>query len=424
MSRKPPLVRNQHLVAQVAAREGDAPDAAPGFVEQQANGDPCTERAGEARAPREASVLSTILLADECSDALDILSPALERGGHRVLRACTGKAALDVFVRERPDVVIVHHALLGAGATEFVRGVRVLAPAVPIIVRSNNLTEVECHELTCDLDVIVARDRCDDPEQLLELVCGALAAKRCARRIHDNQELRGLILAKLCHHLRTPLHVIRGYTDILRTEYDVSGFKDILDRMITATDGAINLVQDYLDLARLDAPGLTVHSEEVDIDELVGELQALAEREIGERPLRLITCAPLTGAVMNTDGEKLRAILGQLLANAIKFTPEGVIRLFVQSEAESTDFVLVDAGPGISEQDFPILYAPFRQQSQESLASTPGQGIGLAIAQRLSTLIGASLTAETLPGGGAAFTLSVSSPLVPQTADLAKHTLH
>jgi signal transduction histidine kinase len=117
-------------------------------------------------------------------------------------------------------------------------------------------------------------------------------------------------------------------------------------------------------------------------------------------------------------------ILSQLLANAIKFTPQGDIDLMIRSEADRTDFILADRGPGISEQDLPLLLTPFRQRTDDSLATMPGQGIGLAIVQRLSALIGASVSVRRRDGGGAIFVLSVPGPLVVEQSESAGHTLH
>jgi signal transduction histidine kinase len=133
---------------------------------------------------------------------------------------------------------------------------------------------------------------------------------------------------------------------------------------------------------------------------------------------------PLTGTFLYGDSQKLRVILSQLLANAIKFTPQGDVDLIIRSESDRTEFVLADRGPGISEQELPLLLTPFRQRPDDTLASTPGQGIGLAIVQRLSALIGASVSVRRRQGGGAVFLLSVPTPLIVEESESAGHTLH
>lgn len=369
---------------------------------------------------------STVLLADGRPEALEALSPILTEEGYRILTARTHRVALDVFARERADILIIHHSLLAEGGLELIRRARALSPAVPIIVQCGPLERKERRRLIRDLDVNGIYSEDEDPDRVLELLDCALAAGRGAVRMRAEQDVRGLILAKLCHNLRSPLHVIQGYTEVLRSDPSMSPreLDDVLERLTEATEKATGLVHDYLDLARLDAPGLPVRREPVDMDQLVAELRSLAWRQIGDKPVRLTTSMPLTGAFLYGDAQKLHVILSQLLANAIKFTPHGDVELMIRSEADHTDFVLADRGPGVSEQDLPLLLAPFRQSTRESLASTPGQGVGLAIVQRLSALIGASVSVHRRQGGGAVFVLSVPAPLVVEESESAGHTLH
>jgi len=369
---------------------------------------------------------STVLLADARPETLGTLSPMLISEGYRILTARTHRVALDVFVRERADILIIDHGLLAEGGLDLIRRARALAPTVPIIVQCGPLEGKERRRLIRDFDVNGIYSEDEDPSRVLELLDCALAASRCVVRMRAEQDVRGLILAKLCHNLRSPLHVVQGYAEVLRSDPSMSQreLDEVLQRLTEATEKATGLVHDYLDLARLEAPGLPVRREPVDMDQLVAELRSLAWRQIGDKPVRLTTSMPLTGAFLYGDSQKLRVILSQLLANAIKFTAQGDVELMIRSEGDHTDFVFADRGPGVSEQDLPILLTPFRQTPDDSLASTPGQGIGLAIVQRLSALIGASVSVRRRQGGGAIFVLSVPAPLVVDTSESTGHTLH
>lgn len=369
---------------------------------------------------------STVLIADGRPEALEALSPILTSEGYRILTARTHRIALDVFVRERADILIIHQSLLAGEGLELVRRARTLAPAVPIIVQSGPLDRKQRRRLMHELDVNGIYSEDEDPERVLDLLDCALAASRGVVRLRAEQDVRGLILAKLCHNLRSPLHVIQGYTEVLRSDPSMSPreLEDVLQRLTEATEKATGLAHDYLDLARLEAPGLPVRREPVDMDQLVAELRSLAWRQIGDKPVRLTTNMPLTGAFLYGDSQKLRVILSQLLANAIKFTPHGDVELMIRSEADRTDFILADRGPGVSEQDLSLFLAPFCQNREDSFASTPGQGVGLAIVQRLSALIGASVSVHRRQGGGAVFVLSVPTPLVVEDSESTGHTLH
>jgi signal transduction histidine kinase len=372
------------------------------------------------------TVGSTVLIADARPEAITALSPILTGEGYRILIARNHRIALDVFVHERADILIIHQDLLAEGGLDLIRRVRAMAPAVPIIVQCGQLERKDRRRIIRELDVNGIYGEDEDPGRILELLDCAVSASRCVVRVRAEQDVRGLILAKLCHNLRSPLHVIQGYTEVLRSDPSISAHEldDVLQRLTEATEKATGLVHDYLDLAHIDAPALPVQREQVDMDQMVAELRSLAWRQIGDKPVRLTTSMPLTGAFLYGDSQKLRVILSQLLANAIKFTPRGDIDLMIRSEADRTDFVLADRGPGISEQDLPLLLTPFRQLPDDPLACMPGQGIGLAIVHRLSALIGASVSVRRRQGGGTIFVLSVPGPLIVEDSESAGHTLH
>jgi len=347
----------------------------------------------------------------------------LEHEGHRVLVARDGAAALDLFAHEHPDILLVEEAMVEGDSAEFLRRVRVLDDGVPVVVSGRVPDAVHRRCLLRRFDLHGIYDPDTDSSVVLELIESALASVRRVRHARATRELRDLILVKFCHDLRNSLHVIRGYTEILCGDPAAVHAEGLLDRLGVASDTALGLAQDYLDLARLDASGVIVRREAVDIDALLDDLRALSSRQIGRRPVQFTTAVPFSGAVMCTDGEKVRATLAQLLANAIKFTLTGEVRLTVRSEPGRTDFVLTDAGPGIKPDALPDILSPACQFRHDVAATMPGQGVGLAIALRLSALIGASLTATSDAGGSAIFTLSLPEA-VSRRAEVCEPTLH
>jgi signal transduction histidine kinase len=367
---------------------------------------------------------TSVLLVGGQQDRVAADTTRLQGAGHRVLTAADSAVALDLFVRERADVLVVAQSVIDVAGAEFLRCVRRLDTATPVILRADGLDAQHRLRLMRALDL---HGICDDAESgsshLVELVESASNGIRRARNARAAQELRALILAKFCHELRNALHVVRGYSEILHGDPGATSVEGIVGRLEVASGAALGLAQDYLDLARLDAPGMIVRREAVDIDALLEDLRALSRRHIGTRPVRFTTDIPFPGAFVCTDGEKVRAILAQLLSNAIKFTPSGEVRLTVRPDAGRTDFILSDAGPGISPEALPDVLNPRYQFRNDPAATTPGQGVGLAIALRLSALIGASLAAQSDARGGAVFTLSLSVPM-NRRADAPEPTLH
>ena len=374
--------------------------------------------AGQAPAIKTANVL----LVGGSSDLVAADTAGLEKEGHRVVAAAGDAEALAVFSRERPDIVVVEQPI-ETGADEFLRRMRVLDDSVPVIVRGHGLDAEQRRRLLHTFELHGIYDPDTDSGMLLELVASALNSIRRVRNVGAAQELRNLIVAKFCHELRNALHVIRGYSEILREDRATPSADDILDRLDLASESALGLAQDYLDLARLDAPGVVIRREPTDVDSLLADLRALSRRQIGARPVQFATDGVVRGSFVVTDAEKLRAILAQLLANAIKFTLSGEIRLSVRPASDHTDFVLTDGGPGIDQNVLPDVLSPAHQFRNDIAATAPGQGVGLAIALRLSALIGASLTAESDARGGAVFTLSL--PVATSCrVDVYQPTLH
>ena len=365
----------------------------------------------------------TILVVNDQQETLASVRSLLEREGHRVLAAADSAAAFDLFARERADLLLIERSMIETDSAEFLRRVRVLDDGVPVVVSGRGLDAANRRRLIRRFDLHGVYDPDTGSTAMLELIESALASGRCARNARATRELRDLILAKFCHDLRNALHVIRGYTEILRGDAATVSVEGILDRLGVASDTALGLAQDYLDLARLDAAGVQVRRERVDIDTLLDDLRVLSGRQIASRPVQFTTAVPFPGAVMCTDGQKVRATLAQLVANAIKFTLSGEVRLTVRSLPERTDFVLTDAGPGIKQDALADVLSPVRQFRNEVAATTPGQGVGLAIALRLSALIGASLTATSDARGGASFTLSLPGG-VSRRAAAYEPTLH
>ncbi|MFI5399141.1 MAG: response regulator [Candidatus Binatia bacterium] len=363
----------------------------------------------------------TVLVADDRSARPQAVKELFAQEGVRVLGAPSHDTALEQFARERPDVIIVDQDIGQAGG-DLLRRVRALDPTVPLILQCGRVDPAQRRRLMSDLDLHGIHERDADPNRLLDLVQCVRAGIRRAETVHRTDELRNLMLLKFCHDLRTPLHVIRGYAEILR-DPDSIPIEEIVSRLEAASESALDLTQDYLNLARLESPGLLVRREPVVIDALLEDVRAVAKRQIGTRPLRVTVRPPFADAFINTDGEKLRGILTQLVANAIKFSLSGEIRLFVCSEPTHTDFVLSDTRLRDDHDDLSRVLSSPRDVPSSVVRNSAAQDFGLAIAQRLSTLIGASLAVQVPEHSGAVFTLSVPVPLTRRTEAL-RPTLH
>ena len=360
-----------------------------------------------------------ILLIDDREKFRTAMLLRLARAGHRVFPVNKAREALDVFTRENCESVLVHReALMHAGA-DFVRRIRSVAPYVPILVHGGMKDAGDVGPLKNGVDITVVASAQDDPDVLADMINCALSASKCLRSVREDQLARGKILAELCHDLRSSLEVVSGYSDILKAEPELSRFQAALSQMQTAAAVSAAHLQTYIDIA-LDVSDAT-RQERVEISTLPEKIQRMVQSRIGAHPLSLSTTGQTQDCALFTDEEKLLAILSHVITDAIKFTPTGEINIDVRSSRDRTDFTITDAGPGIS-ADAPMLFASVPPPENDG-STGDTSGVGLAIAERLSRSIGATLSGTCGEGGAAAFTISVPGKLMT-THEGAAATLH
>ncbi len=256
------------------------------------------------------------------------------------------------------------------------------------------------------------------------------------RRAKEAAELgsraKSEFLANMSHEIRTPMTAILGFADVL---LERGNLRDAPPERIEALMGIrrngeylLGLINDILDLSKIEAGRMTVERIACAPVELVGELVALMSVRAESRSLQLE--ARFEGPIprtIRTDPTRLRQILVNLLSNAIKFTERGSVRLIVRMPGEADEprlaFDVVDTGIGMSSEQAERLFRPFTQADASTTRRFGGTGLGLAISRRLAELLGGDIVLmETRPGGGSRFRLTIGTgPLegVPMQTDPA-----
>ena len=211
-------------------------------------------------------------------------------------------------------------------------------------------------------------------------------------------------LANMSHELRTPLNAILGFTQILqrRTDLDPS-VRDAIDTMQTSGQHLLGLIEDVLDMAKVEAGQLDLVLTELDLPALVrgvGELLAVPAQRKG---LALhVAVDPQVPRGVRADGRRLRQVLLNLVGNAIKFTDAGTVSLDVGTDGAAVTFEVADTGAGIGPDDLARIFEPFEQAGRVRERAA-GTGLGLAISRRLVAAMGGELTVESRLGGGTTF---------------------
>jgi signal transduction histidine kinase len=253
--------------------------------------------------------------------------------------------------------------------------------------------------------------------QAVKLACDAgpvaAAAFRNAERYDALRQAavrRDRFFSAMSHDLRTPITAIMGYSELLQDgimgELDERQL-EMIDRICQVSGHLSQLVNDILDLAKLDAGRMELHREQVVLGELVDEAVVAVEPQARSKGLELELEAGLhRGAVLHVDGSRVRQILVNLLSNAVKFTERGRVSVAAGVEGPHGWIEVRDTGPGIPGGSEEAVFEEFLQIAAGNKAKRePGSGLGLAIARRLARAMGGDLTARNGEQGGAVFTL-------------------
>ena len=223
-------------------------------------------------------------------------------------------------------------------------------------------------------------------------------------------------LAVMSHELRTPLQAILGFADLMRTDIPESMpeyARKWADHIHRASEHLLGLVEQILRFSRLEAGRETVHAERVDIGTLVRELVHLVEPATRLKGVSLTVNVPVEHAMVSTDLGKLRQIVFNLLANAVKFTERGTITLEVRRMADRVQLEVRDTGIGIASEHLERVFDQFWQAECRPTAGKGGTGLGLSIARHLARLIGGDLSVESSVGSGSVFRLEIPAELSP-----------
>jgi signal transduction histidine kinase len=215
-------------------------------------------------------------------------------------------------------------------------------------------------------------------------------------------------LATMSHELRTPLNAMIGYTDLLLAGVPTEippGPRQKVERIGISARHLLGLIEEILTFSRLEAGEEKLEIEEVALDRLLGEVQALSEPLALGKGIRFGIRHPESPRPLQSDPRKIRQILINLIGNAIKFTTEGEVVLRVEEVGDQVIFRVSDTGRGISEEFLERIFDPFWQVQGGTTRSTGGTGLGLSVTRRLARLLGGDVDAQSEPGQGSTFTV-------------------
>jgi protein-histidine pros-kinase len=241
--------------------------------------------------------------------------------------------------------------------------------------------------------------------------------KRIEQTLRDkNEELeramraKDRFLAAMSHELRTPLNAIIGFTGTLLMQLPgplTDKQRDQLEIIQSSGKHLLSLINDVLDLARIESGKSDVRFEDVTVADVVDEVAASLRPAAQVKGLAFTVDAPRSGLVARTDSRALRQILINLTNNAIKYSERGFVRLQLRETPDDLEFAVTDSGIGIGEEDLQRLFQAFEQVDHSSTRRFEGAGLGLYLSKRLATLLGGRIDVTSTIGEGSAFSLRI-----------------
>jgi signal transduction histidine kinase/ActR/RegA family two-component response regulator len=237
------------------------------------------------------------------------------------------------------------------------------------------------------------------------------------RELTQISQLKSEFLANTSHEIRTPLSSILGFTHLLREQGlnpDSLRHQEYLRIILTSGQHLLALINDILDLSKIEANQMDLEWEPIDLAALCKTVLILVKEKANDKGITLkLDLAPelALDLALQADPLRLKQMLFNLLSNALKFTDQGVVGLRVQAAGEFVRFVVWDTGVGIDAEQQASLFRAYKQLSQSETTRGEGTGLGLALTQKLAELHGGWVEVASTRGEGSTFTIVL--PLIP-----------
>ena len=245
-----------------------------------------------------------------------------------------------------------------------------------------------------------------------------LAIKQEAKANRSKQEF----LFNMSHDIRTPMNAIIGFTSLAQSHLDDKEMLDsYLKKISTSSEYLLSLINDVLDMSRIESGKLKIEESNVYLPSILDDIRNIVSSNVQKKQLNLnINIVDLKDSNVLTDPLKLKQVLLNVLANAIKFTPSGgyVNLSLVQKDVYGNyDFIVEDNGIGISKEFQEHIFEQFSREATSTVSGVQGTGLGLSISKAIVDMMGGSISVESESGKGSKFTISLCFKVTDETTD-------
>ena len=265
-----------------------------------------------------------------------------------------------------------------------------------------------------DISVRVrAEKRLEESNQNLQMLLKEIQATQSQLKVAKEKSesanlAKSKFLANMSHELRTPLNSIIGFTQLLEQDMALrTEQRNRINIINRSAEHLLSLINNILDISKIEAGKSTLNKSTFNLHALLSDIGNMFSLQVQRKGLQLdLERSPNVPLFISTDEGKLRQILTNLLANAIKFTEAGSITLTVQLEANNLKFSVTDTGLGIAPEELSQLFIPF-EQTATGRSSQQGSGLGLPISQQYAKLMGGDISVSSQVGIGSRFDLAI-----------------
>lgn len=229
-------------------------------------------------------------------------------------------------------------------------------------------------------------------------------------KAEESDRLKSAFLSNMSHEIRTPMNGILGFASLLkRPNLNEDKQKTYIDLIEKSGIRMLNIINDVIDISKIESGQMTVYYSEVSIATILDGLYDFFLPETSQKQVELV-CKNMVSATDNlikTDGDKLYAILTNLIKNAIKFTKQGTIEFGCERKDNLLEFYVKDNGKGIPVEQLDLIFERFRQASDSLSNEYEGSGLGLPISKAYVEMLGGTIKAESKPDEGSKFTFTI-----------------
>jgi DNA-binding response OmpR family regulator len=354
-----------------------------------------------------------VLVIDDEAGLRDMLVFGLTDRGYHVVPVPSGEEGIEKARHENFDLMVCDIMMPGKSGVEVLKEIKTIQPDIEVVMATGYATLETAVESMKQgaFDYIPKPYGLDQLCVIFEKALERRGLKAQVGKLQEMNRMKSEFLANMSHELRTPMNAIIGYTSLIldRTYGEITPKQEQgLKRVETNSRNLLQLINNILDLSKLNAGRMQLFKESCRLKEVTDEVLETMECLARERKLTLSAEVP-ESLTFETDKTKLKQVLINLVGNSVKFTHEGGVT--IKAEALQTPdrvrLYVQDTGIGIKDEDLPLLFEEFKQLDASPTREYGGTGLGLAICKKIVELMGGTIQAKSVQGVGTTFTVTL-----------------